>query len=174
MNPLPGQLFVWTGERVACVRVTGRANFALSVDFRKLLRHLREAGHERIALELSTCQHMDSTFLGVLAHEAGQRGQPAGGAAPPALELWNPNDRVREIIEDLGITHLFRVATREAATDDFTPAPAPAGASREELTRTCLEAHELLMALNPVNVAKFQDAARYFAEELRRQQTPPA
>lgn len=174
MNAPVGQLSVWTGDRAACVRVTGRANFALSVDFRELLRRLRSSGHATLALELSDCQLMDSTFLGVLAHEAGQHAASGKGASGSRLILWNPNERVRELIEDLGIAHLFQVATRDATGEGFAPAPKSSGVSREELTRTCLDAHELLMALNPANVAKFQDAARYFAEELKRRPPPPA
>ena len=168
MNPIIGNLFVWVGEHAACIRVTGRANFALSVDFRKLLQHLQAAGHSRVALELSACQQMDSTFLGVLAHAAAQRAVKEGDRNEPGMELWNPGANLRELIEDLGVGHLFKIIDRETAAETFTPAPAAPGASREELTRTCLEAHELLMALQPANVAKFQQAAKYFAEELKR------
>ena len=168
MNPVVGNLFVWVGEHAACIRVTGRANFALSVDFRKLLQQLADTGHPHVALELSACQLMDSTFLGVLAHAAGQRAVKAGDRSEPGLELWNPGPNLRELIEDLGVAHLFRIVDRDTAAATFVPAPAAPGASREELTRTCLEAHELLMALHPANVAKFQQAAKYFAEELKR------
>jgi anti-sigma B factor antagonist len=168
MNPIVGNLFVWVGQHAACIRITGRANFALSVEFRKLLQHLHGTGHPNVALDLSACQLMDSTFLGVLAHEAGERMVRVGDQSEPGLELWNPGANLRELIDDLGVAHLFKFLDRDTAAQTFDPAPAAAGASREELTRTCLEAHELLMALNPANVAKFQQAAKYFAEELKR------
>ncbi len=168
MNRPVSNLSIWTGAHAACIRVTGRANFATSVDFRKLLQHLWDAEHLHVALDLSECQGMDSTFLGVLAHAASQRMKPDGDHAEPGLELWNPSERVRELIADLGVAHLFKMTTREAVQETFAAAPALPGASREELTRTCLEAHELLMALNPANIPKFQDAARFFAEELQR------
>lgn len=168
MNSPVGFLSVWVGEYAACVRVTGRANFALSVDFRKLLQHLRAAGPPRVAIELAGCQLMDSTFVGVLAHEASQREVKDGDRSEPGLELWHPGERVRELIADLGIAHLFKIVSGETAEAAFAPVPTAPGASREELTRTCLEAHELLMALNPANVAKFKEVARYFAEELKR------
>jgi anti-sigma B factor antagonist len=171
MIPPPASLAIWVGEQLACIRVTGRANFALSVDFRRLLQHLRQTGHRRVALDLAACQLMDSTFLGVLAHEASQRAAQTAGHSEPKLELWNPTERVRELLEDLGVAQLFTILNHETAAETFQAAPAGPGASREELTRTCLEAHESLMALNPANVPKFREAAAYFAEELAR--TPP-
>lgn len=168
MNRPASTLSVWTGEHAACIRVTGRANFATSFDFRKLLQHLRDSGHPRVALDLSECLGMDSTFLGVLAHAAGERMSHESGSAEPGLELWNPGERILELITDLGVAHLFKITTREAVQETFQAAPTAPGASREELTRTCLEAHELLMALNPANIPKFKDAARFFAEELKR------
>ena len=97
--------------------MSGRANFALGVDFRKLLQHLADTGHPRVALELSACQQMDSTFLGVLAHAASQRAVPDGDRSEPGLELWNPGPNLRELIEDLGVAHLSRIVDRDAAAE---------------------------------------------------------
>jgi anti-anti-sigma factor len=168
MNPVVGKLSVWVGKKTACVRIAGRANFALSVPFRKLLQHLREAGNARVLLDLSECQLMDSTFLGVLAFEAKERSGEAGGLVLHGLELLNANPTVRQLIEDIGVAHLFQFAERDLATEQFAPAPDSGTASREELNRTCLEAHELLMALHPANVEKFRDVARFFADELKK------
>lgn len=112
---------------------------------------------------------MDSTFIGVLAHEASKLSEVGSNVIRPAVELLNPNATVRQIIEELGIAHLFQFVERDLSRETFEAAPAAGEASRVELSRTCLEAHELLMALNPENVAKFKDVARFFAEELSRQ-----
>lgn len=173
MNSTIGKLLVWTGPGVACIRVTGRANFNISVDFRKLMRRLAPTGQERILIDLSECRLMDSTFLGTLAFEAGQMKRRSGAPDAPKLELLNPNPTVRELIEDLGVAGLFRFVERDLTQEAFTAAPPVDAASPVELTRTCLEAHELLMALHPANVAKFKEAAAFLAEELRRS-TPPA
>jgi anti-anti-sigma regulatory factor len=168
MTPSTGKLLVWAGDAGGCVRVVGRANFALSVDFRKLLRHLQSAGHARLLLDLSECQIMDSTFLGVLAFEANQlatRAEPAGAAR---VELLNVKPSVRETITDLGIARLFQFLERDLGAEEFKAAPVSATASPEEFARTSLEAHELLMALHPANVAKFKEVARFLAEELKQ------
>ncbi|HEU0010637.1 MAG TPA: hypothetical protein VFT34_12545, partial [Verrucomicrobiae bacterium] len=38
---------------------------------------------------------------------------------------------------------------------------------QEELQRTCLEAHELLIRLNPKNAPKFKDVCKYLEEDLK-------
>jgi anti-anti-sigma factor len=168
MNALVGKLFVWAGDQAACVRVAGRANFALAVEFRKLLRHLQTSHAGRVLLDLADCQMMDSTFLGVLAFAAKQRAEANGEGKGAGMELLNANPTVRELIEDLGIGSLFTFTERDVSQTAFTAAPASGNTSTEELNRTCLEAHELLMALHPDNVAKFKDVAQFFAEELRQ------
>jgi anti-sigma B factor antagonist len=167
MNPIVGKLSVWMGERSACIRISGRANFGLSLQFRKLLQHLRACGHARVLLDLSQCQFMDSTFLGVLAHEASNMSHTIMGGIQTGMELMNANANVREIIHDLGVAHLVRFAELDLGREHFEDVP-EGGASKEEFTRTCLEAHELLMALHPANVEKFRDVARFFAEELKK------
>ena len=168
MNPVAGKLSIWTGEQSACIRVSGRANFALSLHFRKLLQFLREKGHPKVLLDLSECQFMDSTFLGILAYEANNMAAREGGKVNPGLELLNANPNVRETINDLGVSHLVHFAERDLAQADFEDVPATGNASKTDLNRTCLEAHELLMALHPANEEKFRDVARFFAEELKK------
>jgi len=172
MSAILGKLLIWTGDHVACVRIVGRANFLLSVDFRKLLRHLRAAGHARILLDLSECQVMDSTFLGVLAFEANDMASKSGGTAGICIELLNARPAVREIIEELGIARLFHFVERDLTAEQFRAAPSAGPASVEECARTSLEVHELLMALHPANVAKFKEVARFLATELKQSGTP--
>jgi hypothetical protein len=45
--------------------------------------------------------------------------------------------------------------------------PEPANPTREEIKRTCLEAHQTLMAMSPENAARFKDVARFLAEDLK-------
>ena len=177
MNPVAGKLSVWTGEQSACIRIAGRANFALSVQFRQLLKHLREGGHTRVLLDLSGCAFMDSTFLGILAFESNTMAARGADGVQPRMELLNAGSSVREIIQDLGISHLVSFAERDLSKTEFKEVPESSKASVTDLTRTCLEAHELLMALHPENVEKFRDVARFFAEELKnspgKQDKPP-
>jgi anti-sigma B factor antagonist len=168
MNATTGNLYVWAQEGSACVRVTGRASFTTSVDFKKLMQHLRDSGCRRVALDLSDCVLMDSTFLGVLANEARKYAAEGETASPGCLEIVNPNQRIRDLIDNLGVADRFKIVQYELAKEDFKPVQPATGVSREEVTRTCLEAHEILMALNPANIPKFKDVVQFFAENLKK------
>lgn len=170
MNGSSGNLFVWVGDQAACVRVTGRANFTTSVDFKKLMQHLRTTGPARVLLDLTECVLMDSTFLGVLANEAKNRCVSREGQIEPGVELLNPNQRIRDLVDNLGVAHFFKLVQCEASKESFEPVQPAQGVSREEITRTCLEAHLTLMNLNPNNVPKFKDVAHYFEETLKKAQ----
>jgi len=163
---------VMVGERFACVKVSGRANFTSSVDFKTVLTELRAKGYPYVVIELSECALMDSTFLGVLA-EFGLKAMPQeGDCEKSAIELRNANERLTELLENLGVLHLFKTAqgTVSAIGAIETSAPSPCNPSREELTRASLEAHQILMDLNPENAVRFKDVAKFLAEDLQKLQ----
>ena len=60
------KLFVADYGVSAVVKICGRATFVSSVHFKKLFNNLISQGCEKFTLDLSDCQLMDSTFLGVL------------------------------------------------------------------------------------------------------------
>jgi anti-anti-sigma regulatory factor len=167
MNSPTAKLMVLIGEQFACVKVVGRANFATSVDFKTVLAGLEAKGYPYIVIELSECSLMDSTFLGVLA-AFGVKLNPTGvDCVNQVIELRNANERLLELLENLGVLHLFKScqgelpACREVASE-------PCNASKEALTRASLEAHQTLMDINPANVSRFKDVTKFLAEDLER------
>jgi anti-sigma B factor antagonist len=181
MSTPSAKLMVMVGEHFACVKVSGRANFTSSVDFKTVLTELRSKGFPYVVIELSECALMDSTFLGVLA-EFGLKAMPQeGDCEKSAIELRNANERLTELLENLGVLHLFKTAqgTVSALGAIQTSSPSPCNPSREELTRASLEAHQRLMDINPENIARFKDVTKFLAEDLQKLQamqhtdTPP-
>ena len=155
-------------DQVVWIKISGRANFTSSLDLKNLVKELWQRGYRRFVLELCDCIIMDSTFLGVLAGiglqftEAQQRGTGC------SVELANPNARISDILEDLGVAHLFKViAATDPAEKEFEPLSREK-ATRVEVARTCLEAHRILMNVNPENVSKFKDVAQFLAEDLKK------
>jgi anti-sigma B factor antagonist len=168
MSTPSANLRVLVGKNFACVKIAGRANFTSSPDFKTLLAELSQKGYARFIIDLSSCVLMDSTFLGVLVG-FGLKMNPKGVSDGCSIELLNANDRVAELLENLGAIHLFKITSGalDLPDDVKTCTPESVNPTREEITRTSLEAHETLMAVNPDNVARFKDVTQFLAEDLK-------
>jgi hypothetical protein len=118
---------------------------------------------------------MDSTFLGVLAGFGLQTTSANKERGAGTIELLNPNERIVELLESLGVLPLFKVVQGSVNPQDPNEQRAltPCCASKEEVTRTCLEAHETLMRLNPENAAKFKEVAAFLNEDLKKAKLKP-
>jgi anti-sigma B factor antagonist len=170
VNEQSAKLLVWAGEESACIRIIGRANFTSSVDFKTLLHELRQGGCECFVLDLSDCVLMDSTFLGVLAGFGLKLYAGNGHQGRPGVQLLNPNARITELLDTLGVLHLFQLTQGSFALPDQNEphAHTSTNPSKGEVSRTCLEAHQTLMDLNPANAAKFKEVTRFLAEGLKK------
>jgi anti-anti-sigma factor len=170
MKPVAANLSVWVSEKDAWIRIGGRASFNNSVDFKTLINSLAQNGCSHFVLDLSECLLMDSTFLGVLAG-LGLK-YPHNGDNRPAFELLNPNHRIADLLENLGVIHLFRIVHGQATHQPMHGVEhTSAQDDGAEVTRTCLEAHKTLMQINPNNVPKFRDVAEYLADDLRKKES---
>lgn len=160
---------VAVSDHAACVKINGRADFTSSVDLKKLITELWQRGYNRFTFELCDCVTMDSTFLGMLAGIALKLIDTAHApACSSPLELINPSPRIAEVLEDLGVVHLFRITSRGVQTASHFEPLVKCGETRSETARACLEAHKTLMDLKPENVKKFKDVAEFLAEDLKR------
>lgn len=173
MNPPSARLLVWAGEQCACIRIIGRANFTSSIDFRTLVNKLRQQGCTHFVLDLSECVLMDSTFLGVLAGFGLNLPTRKGDQGQQGIELLNSNPRITELLDTLGVLHLFKL-TQGTFTPPTPTQPlehTPANPSKDEVTQTCIDAHQTLMALSPANAARFKDVAQFLAEAIKKSKT---
>ena len=170
MNTPAAKLLVLVGEKFVCVRIIGRANFSSSIDFKTLINELLQKGYNYFVLDLSECLLMDSTFLGVLAGFGLKLGGPSARPGNGAIELFNPNPRINELLENLGVLPLFRVVQGPLAVPEGAESQtfSPCSPSREEVTRACLEAHRTLMDLNPENRERFKEVTQFIAEDLKK------
>lgn len=173
MSASAATLLVFVSDKLACIRILGRANFTSSLDFKTLVQELLRKDYKCFVLDLTDCVLMDSTFLGVLAgfglkmnagHDEAANGH--------SIELMNPNPRIAELLENLGVLHLFAVITQPGAqlpADCAEQAQAAAlTPTREEVVSNCLEAHKILMDIDPANVPKFKEVTQFLAEDLKK------
>ncbi len=152
-------------DGTAYVAVAGRACAEGARDFKRFVEGRRAEGVRCVVLELSHCLLMDSTFSGVLA------GLVSGGDGPALhFVLASPNDRVTDLLDNLGVLPLVEVVatghpTAPASGFDALPTSAP---DRLADAACCLDAHRLLMALHPENVSRFATLEKYLAAEVER------
>ncbi len=170
MSAPAANMSVWVGEKVVCIKIAGRPDFPCSANFGKLMDGLRKDDHRHFVLDLTECPLMDSTFLGVLARVGFELGATPNGTPAGVIELFNPNAYIVRLLDSLGVAKLFKTVTGPLpATDGLIAMEAPTDKpDRKEITRTCLEAHLALMNLNPANIPKFKDVARFLAEDLKK------
>ena len=166
MNKPPTTLMVALSDSAVCLKISGKASFTNSLDFKNVVNELVNRGYCRFILDLADCTMMDSTFLGVLAGVGlkftQQNGEPNG-----SVELLNPTQRITDLLENLGVVHLFKITHASAPAGDFK-AVEEKRADRTDVTRTCLEAHRTLMGINPENIRKFKDVTEFLAEDLKK------
>jgi anti-sigma B factor antagonist len=157
-----------------CVKIVGRANFTYGPDFKTLLTELVRKGCNHFIIDLSECALMDSTFLGILAG-FGLKLNKADAPDNQGIELLNPNSRIADLLENLGALHLFKVTTGtlQLPGDVRVQTPDAANATRQQITRTCLEAHQSLVDANPDNAMRFKDVTRFLAEDLKNRENSP-
>lgn len=172
MSNSAAKMLVYVSDRLVCIKISGRANFTASVDFRTLSDELVAKGYKCFILDLTDCLLMDSTFLGILAGFGLKMAVPLNGQPRTGLiEVMNPNSRILDSLENLGIAHLFKLVdanTCQPHQTDSASTVETANPSRVEVTRTCLEAHKILMSVDPANVSKFKDVAQFLAEDLKK------
>ncbi len=155
---------------VAWVKVSGRANCLLGVDFLGLIRELVAQDIHLFALDLRDCQLMDSSFLGVLAGLEQEFGPENLQKGTHRFELVNPNQRVTDLIENLGLHEYFKLI-RDAADFPEQWIPVPPSASRSSrllCSKLSLQGHEVIIELNPANEAKFRDVVAFLKEDVKR------
>src|SRR5947209_12449326 len=83
------RLLVLVGEKFACIKIVGRANFTSSVDFKTLVQELTQKGYHYFILDLAECVLMDSTFLGVLTGFGLKLNPSISKCEDSAIELLN-------------------------------------------------------------------------------------
>jgi anti-sigma B factor antagonist len=157
-------LSVCVRDHAACVRIVGQAKFTAATDFKRLILQLEQDCQE-IILDLTQCTMMDSTFLGVMTAAARRCEIAQRQGQHRVLGLFHPTEKVVESLENLDVLRVFKVMQDPPQFGAFQRVE-HSSPSRQELTRTCWEAHDTLMRTNPDNERRFRDATEFFRKNL--------
>lgn len=159
-----------TVDGVIWIKFFGRADFKWSVQFKNVMTELWRRGHRRFILEMRDCSNLDSTFIADLI-QIGRTFAEENRQRPDAafLQLANPNSRVLESIESIGVSQFFKVIqTASPGSENFGACLETDTPSRLETTRNCWKAHQFLGELSEENQARFKDVVGFLAEDLKR------
>jgi anti-anti-sigma regulatory factor len=148
--------------------VDGRGSFQNSTGLKDFAAEMTRRGLQDFVVDLKDCELMDSTFLGTLTGIA-LKLRPAG-----SLKVIRPNQRNREVLQNLGLDRIFNVVENTTVT-------APAGElhdaetdlPREANRDTIIEAHENLVAANPENAVRFKDVIEFLKQKEPGDQARP-
>ncbi|MBN1418162.1 MAG: STAS domain-containing protein [Planctomycetes bacterium] len=158
-----GRIFIAAGGDVVYARIEGLGSRLNVHAFRGFTRQALAGGFRRFVIDLSTCEGLDSTSIGVLIEIA-----MAGGEGRPAsLVLANAGDRVRRSLEDVGV-HTIAAIPVEPIPDlglKLRLLPNPPVSAFEQ-ARMMLDAHKRLLALDPANREKFAGLIGLLRTEL--------
>lgn len=148
---------------VTLVRVQGKGTHLNSHLLKQFLTQCLEVNKTVFHIDLASCTYMDSTFLGTLAG----LGCKVKERAPGPIRLLNATDRVKGMIEDLGIDHLFEMAKDAASAPALNTLPV-GEPNKGAKTQEMLAAHEKLVELSKANEAKFRDVIVILQEKVRK------
>jgi len=148
------------------VKIEGRAHFRNAAPLDEALLRFVADGARRVVIDFHACESMDSTVLGILAGV----GLALNEAEPPGqMVLAGLDERLRELLENVGLQHIAELSGRQAETaGDFQPLTEKAQSSLEA-AKLVLRAHEDLIEADPNNAGQFQDVVALVREEIRQQ-----
>ena len=164
-------------ERAVFVRVVGRGNYLNSQPVRRYLLEMLASGHRAFVVDLSQCQGLDSTFLGVLSGIGLQLFQ---SGAPGQVQIVNASSHSLESLRILRLDCLLQIVAPLDATLPPPPADAqfqflpgtdrpPAGGPLDpSITQLMLKAHSDLVRVDKANEPKFRDVIRLLREDIAR------
>ncbi len=147
------------------VRVEGRGTHLNSHLLKQFLGYCLVENCRSFQIDLSRCAYMDSTFLGMLA---GVGSRVLERSLPP-IKLLNATERVRDMIDNLGILHLFEMMHETGPSCALDGSRTLVGrVSAEIKVHDMLEAHEKLASISPQNEAKFSDVIELLREKTSK------
>ncbi len=160
------QVMVAVAADTAFFRLRGQATAAQSTGFKTVAETLRSQGLSSFVIDLTECQSMDSTFIGVLVGLSRRLRRDRGQPAP--IELVNTTPQVRRQLDDLFVLDHFTLAECQlepgAAFEPVQAGPP----DKSQLCRLMLEAHQTLMNVHAANVPKFKQVSEFLEQDLQR------
>jgi anti-anti-sigma factor len=159
-----GKVLYANHKGVHVLRFVGDIRYPLSPSLDRFLQGLfQEAKPAGFVLDLTQTEGLDSTNLGIMARIA-KHMRRCGG---PRVTVVSEREDINELLLSMGFDKVFDIVD-SAGRPSVAGEPVPTSElTREELSRTILEAHRALIALNERNHALFRDVVALLEQEHR-------
>jgi len=167
--PVPPSGSLYYGElgESTVINIRGRGTYMLSHNFFDAVQTIID-GKRGLTIDLSGCEYLDSTFLGMI-HEAVAQGDKAG----VCVHVQRISESVRSLFEELSMD-LVLEHIREPVEALPPMEPLVKSAPEEEiLHRRILRAHDVLVSLSEENRKKFQGVVDMLRKEMGDTAPPP-
>lgn len=155
-------------QQAVWIRVQGRGTFQISAGLKEYARRMIQRGNRYFVVDLAHCEVMDSTFMGTLAGIALRLREVGSGS----LSVIESNARNLQLLENLGLDHLFSFDLPDGVTDvpynrdtDSLVASKSDEIPQSEQQKTMIDAHEALIEASPDNEEKFKDVIELLKHE---------
>ena len=146
------------------MKAQGHITAAVSTDLREvILARLNKAPvPPLLAVDLSACDYMDSTFMGLLVGFHKRYKQLTGRS----LTILNPSEECLKLLRGLGILKLLSVVSAPAG--EVPTVWTSLRRSQSPSTEVLLNAHQNLSELSPENERKFSALQNVLEQQLQK------
>lgn len=149
-----GRVLYASHGRTCVLKLVGELRYTLGESLNAFLEQLfQRRDFDRILIDLSETESIDSTVLGLLAKVASFMRDRFGRKAT----LVSTNEDINQLLDSVGFFGVFNVCDRlETDSGPLRPLSEQSGTA-DEMAATILEAHTILSELNDENRARFLD-----------------
>jgi anti-anti-sigma factor len=153
----PGQILVADHDGVYVIKMVGDVRLTLCISFDQFIDTMfNQESFSTVLFDLSEAEAIDSTTLGLMA-KISLQGQERHGVTPVVLST---NPSINRVLETMGFHEIFHIVG-ELETPVTPSQPLIADVSEEARVREkVLEAHKILMAINPDNRETFRNLVK--------------
>lgn len=147
-------VFLNNFENTNIITIKGKATMNTSKTISDMIDLLIN-NNEKVALNMTDCKYIDSTFLGLIA-EATMKSNTSNGSF---IKILNPNDIVLSSLKQTGIISFIEIENIQDLYDKINlenPLENKTFSSKLEHSKFVLEMHKILSELNDQNKEMFK------------------
>jgi anti-anti-sigma regulatory factor len=163
------RLLIGRVEAGYVIVVTGRGTCRESAAVERFATEAVRVEHCTVTVDLSACQHLDSTFLGCLVHLH----KRLGGGSPPQFVVAASPDKVRKLLAPSRLDSFLTITNRSPDIRDTLMVLSDTEVDQLEMGRHVMECHRLLAELGGPHAVAFAAVADQLEQELAEHHALP-